>query len=292
MDVDKEIVDVHEVPVQGIGIKRKHTMVEINKTTAIIQARMLSRRCPGKVMREVVGKPLIGHMLDRLRQSKHISDCVVATSVDSSNNPLCDYLEKNNFKVFRGSEDHVLERFYRAAKKFGGETLVRLTADCPLIDPAIVDEYIRTYFEKKVDFIHPHPSFAVGLDAEVFSFNALEEAYNNATLKSEKEHITQYFFNNPDRFNKTHLENSVDDSKYRITVDEEVDFLVVKQIFEALYTDENTVFGFDKIRQFLDEHEDVFNLNASIIRGEGLLISLEEDKKEAKKDRSGCEGKQ
>ncbi len=161
-----------------------------------------------------------------------------------------------------------------------------------MIDPAIVDEYIRTYFEKKVDFIHPHPSFAVGLDAEVFSFNALEEAYNNATLKSEKEHITQYFFNNPDRFNKTHLENSVDDSKYRITVDEEVDFLVVKQIFEALYTDENTVFGFDKIRQFLDEHEDVFNLNASIIRGEGLLISLEEDKKEAKKDRSGCEGKQ
>lgn len=258
-------------------------MVQIKKTTAIIQARMLSRRCPGKVMREVMGKPLIGHMLDRLRHSKYISDCVVATSVDNSNKPLCDYLEKNNVKIFRGSEDNVLERFYLAAKKFGEDTLVRLTADCPLIDPVIVDEYIKTYFLKKVDFIHPHPSFAAGLDVEVFSFKALEEAYNNAIMKSEKEHLTQYFFNNPDKFKKTHLENRTDDSKYRITVDEEADFLVIEQIFEALYTDENTVFGFDKIRQFLNEHEDVFNLNSSIIRGEGLLISLEEDRKETEK---------
>lgn len=253
--------------------------MKIKNTIAIIQARMLSTRCPGKVMREVLGKPLIEHMIHRLRHSKNLTDIVVATSTHESNDTMCEYLQDKGIKIFRGSEDNVLERYYHAAKHYGPEYIVRLTGDCPLIDPVIVDQYVKEFFLRKVDFIHPDLSFPVGLDAEVFSFTALEEAYKYAKLKSEKEHVTQYFFNNPGRFTVTKLKNKLDDSKYRITVDEEVDFLVVQNIFEALYTGENDPFGFDKIRTYLDAHEEVFELNASIIRGEGLMISLAEDKK-------------
>jgi spore coat polysaccharide biosynthesis protein SpsF len=244
---------------------------------AIIQARVQSTRCPGKVMREVLGKPLIGHMIDRLRNSSSLTDIVVATSVHPSNDKMCEYLVGINVKIFRGCEEDVLERFYLAAKEFGIKNIVRLTADCPLIDPYVVDSYIKEFLLKKVDFIHPDPSFAEGLDTEVFTLEALIEAYQLAHLKSEREHITQYLFNNPGKFNITKLKNKTDDSQYRITVDEELDFLVVKRIFEALYTNKNNPFGIDQIKDFLDTHSEIYKLNTSIIRNEGLNISLEEE---------------
>lgn len=251
--------------------------MENNKAIAIIQARVRSTRCPGKVMREVLGKPLIGHMVDRLRFSKHLAGIIVATSTDRSNDEMCEYLTSIHVKVYRGCEDDVLERFYFAATDANAKNIVRLTGDCPLIDPTIVDHYIETFFLKKLDYIHPTSSFAEGLDTEVFTYMALEEAYQNAKLKSEREHITQYFFNNPDRFTKIALKNTRDDSHYRITVDEEVDILVVKIIFESLYKGENHLFGFEEIKQYLDNHEEVYKLNRKIVRNEGLKISLENE---------------
>ena len=229
-------------------------------------------------MREVLGKPLIGHMIDRLRFSKHLADIIVATSTDHSNDEMCEYLKSTHVKVYRGCEDDVLERFYFAATEVSAKNVVRLTGDCPLIDPALLDHYIETFFLKKLDYIHPSSSFAEGLDIEVFTYMALEEAYQNAKLKSEREHITQYFFNNPGRFIKFALKNTRDDSHYRITVDEEVDFLVVKNIFESLYKGENHIFRFEEIKQYLDRHEEVYKLNRQIVRNEGLKISLEKDR--------------
>jgi spore coat polysaccharide biosynthesis protein SpsF len=248
--------------------------MEHNKAIAIIQARVNSNRCPGKVMREVLGKPLIGHMVDRLRFSKHLADIIVATSTDHSNDDMCEYLKRIQVKVYRGCEDDVLERFYFAATEVNAKNIVRLTADCPLIDPTVLDHYIESFFLKNLDYIHPSSSFAEGLDTEVFTYMALEEAYQKAKLESEREHVTQYFFNNPSRFTKIALKNTRDDSNYRITVDEEVDFIVVKKIFESLYKGEKHLFGFDEIKYYLDTHKEVYELNRQIVRNEGLLISL------------------
>ena len=247
------------------------------RATVIIQARMSSTRLPGKIMLEVMGEPLIGHMVARLKHCKRIDDIIVATSDDESNDKMCEYLYRRNVKIFRGSEEDVLERFYKAAKKYAINNIVRLTADCPLIDPQIVDKYISKFFIEDLDYIYPKPTFAEGLDTEVFTFESLEKAYKNARMRSEREHVTLYFHNNPHLFNSLKLKNCTDDSKYRITIDEPEDFEVVKKIIEALYTNENNPFGIEEIKDFLDKNPEIYRINADVIRNEGLIKSLEKD---------------
>ncbi len=248
-----------------------------NKATVIIQARMSSSRLPGKVMLEVMGKPLIGHMLDRLAHAKNIDEIIVATSTDSANDQMCRYLEERNVKVFRGSEDDVLARFYLAAKKNGAKTIVRLTADCPLIDPVIIDRFVQEYFLQKADYLCGGPTLAEGLDTEIFSFIALEKSHKNAKKRSEREHLTQYIHNNRDQFKLVKIKNLTDDSKYRITVDEEKDFRVVRKIFEALYVEEAFPFGIEEIKEFLNKHPEIMKINSEIVRNEGLVKSLKDD---------------
>lgn len=245
-----------------------------NKASVIIQARMRSSRLPGKVMMNVLGKPLIGYMIDRLRHSKLVDKIIVATSTDDSNNVLCDYLQCLGVIVFRGSENDVLERFYKTAKKYNLKYIVRLTADCPLIDPNVVDHFIAEFFVHGADYVCGTQRLAEGLDTEVFNFNLLKQAYLKAKKKSEREHLTQYFHNNPKLFKLVKIENQMDDSKYRITVDEPADFEVVKNIIVALHDNQKTVPGITAIKQFLDQHPEIQYLNSSIVRNEGLLKSL------------------
>lgn len=249
----------------------------MKRAAVIIQARMSSTRLPGKVMMEVMGEPLIGHMIDRLKHCKRVDDIIVATSVDSANDKMCKYLMERGVKVFRGSENDVLERYYLAAKQFNLQYIVRLTADCPLIDPDIVDKFITEFFSQGADYVCGTPRLAEGLDTEVFSFQILENAYRHAGKKSEREHVTRYFHNNPYLFKLVKIENETDDSKYRITVDEQADFEVVKKIFEKLYINKNTIFDITAIKKFLDQHPEIQALNSSIVRNEGLLNSLAED---------------
>jgi spore coat polysaccharide biosynthesis protein SpsF len=252
---------------------------EQRKASVIIQARMGSTRLPGKVMKEVCGKPLIGHMIDRLRHAKLVDKIIVATSTGAANDFMCAYLEGLGVAVFRGSEEDVLARFYEAAVEYNLKYIVRLTADCPLIDPAIVDRFIAEFFVQRADHLCGTPRLAEGLDTEVFSFQGLEQAYRQAARKPEREHVTQYFHNHPGLFKLVRVENDTDDSQYRITVDEEADYEVVRSIFEALYTDKDNVFGIGEIKSFLDRHPEVRGLNSSIIRNEGLLKSLAEEVK-------------
>ena len=248
------------------------------KASVIIQARMSSSRLPGKVMMEVKGKPLIGHMIDRLKHCKNVDQIIVATSHESANGILCEYLEKNDIDVFSGSENDVLSRYYEVAKKYNISNIVRLTADCPLIDPSVVDHFINEFFKLTADYIYPSPTLAEGLDTEVFKFHALEIAFHKAKKISEREHVTQYFHNNPGLFKMVKLNNKTDDSKYRITVDEKEDYEVVKRIFKALYQSEKEPFGIEQIKKFLDQNPEIFAMNASIIRNEGLQISLKTEK--------------
>lgn len=247
------------------------------KITAIIQARMTSTRLPGKVLMEVMGRPLLSYQIERLRFSKAIDEVVIATTTNKEDERIVALADSEGLKHYCGSEHDVLERYYCAAIACQAENIMRLTADCPLIDPSLLDGMIEVFVAEKADYIFPSSRFAEGTDSEMFTFSALSKAHYNAKLRSEREHVSRYFHNNPELFRIVKLENKTDDSKYRFTVDEKEDFAVVKMIIESLYDVSKSVFGIDKIKQFLDKHPDIININSHIVRNEGLLKSLQDD---------------
>ena len=154
---------------------------------------------------------------------------------------------------------------------------MRLTADCPLIDIDICDKISNEYFTSGSDYVRTGETFAEGLDCEVMSFEALERSWKEAKLKSEREHVTLYIRNHPDQFTVKIVENETDDSKYRITIDEEADFHVVRAILKNLYIRNSPYFDIEAIKEFLTLNPDIYALNANIVRNEGLLKSLAED---------------
>jgi len=247
---------------------------------AIVQARMGSRRCEGKVMKNVLDKPLIGYLLERIRFSRKIDKIVLATSTDKRNIPMCDYVKSLGFEVFMGDEDDVLDRYYQAALLHKADDVVRITGDCPLIDIEICDRLFEMYKKDKVEYAHLSPRFAEGLDCEIFSFGYLSTAWKEAKMKSEREHVTLYINNNLQRFKKKIMDNDIDDGKYRITVDEQEDFEVVKAVIEALYKKGARPFGFQEVKRFLDSNPDIYQKNSHFIRNEGLIISLQNEKEQ------------
>ncbi len=243
---------------------------------AVVQARMASSRLPGKVMKPVLGRPIISYLFERLSHCRLIDKIVLATSVNSTDDKLCKYIKSEGYDVFRGSEDDVLERFYLAAKPYNPDHIARVTGDCPCLDPEVCDRLFKIYLEQKVDHAELSPEYAEGADCEIFTFRALKEAYDKATLKSEREHVSLYLNNHPELYKKILLPNGTDDSRYRITVDEKEDFMVVKAVFEALYKGKK-IFSLEDIKDFLNGHPEIFRLNSHIIRNEGLQISLRND---------------
>lgn len=247
------------------------------KVSAVIQARMTSTRLPGKVLMEVKGKPLLAYQIEQLRFAGSLEKLIVATTVNASDDPIVAFAEGRGIPVFRGSEEDVLDRYYQAAKDYKAEHIMRLTADCPLVQPDICDRITEYYFENGYDYVRTGPTFAEGLDCEVFSFRVLEKAWKTARLKSEREHVTLFIRNHPELFSVADLHNSTDDSKYRITVDSPEDFEVVKAIIESLYKGERTPIHFSEIRSFLDRNSQIFSMNKYVVRNEGLIKSLEAD---------------
>ncbi len=249
---------------------------------AIIQARMTSTRLPGKVLKPVMGRPLFEYMTERLLRAKKLDTIVVATTTNDADEPIVAFAKKQGLAVFRGSEQDVLSRYHGAAKAYGINHVVRVTSDCPLIDPVIVDRAITRYGSSGCDYLHLGTTFAEGLDTEVFSFTKLAMAHEQAKLRAEREHVSLYFHNNPEKICKEVIENDTDDSRYRITVDEPQDFEVVKAVFESLYTAERPLFHIEDIKSFLDKHPHIFAKNSHIIRNEGLLKSLSQEAAAAK----------
>jgi len=246
---------------------------------ALVQARMSSTRLPGKVMKKVLVKPLIGYLLERLTYAKKIDKIIVATSRKKENDEMCDYVRSIGFKVYRGSENDVLNRFYYISREYNPDGIVRITADCPLILPVLIDRACDSFLKKRPDYLGYRLPYPEGLaDISVCSFKALETAWNEAKLPSEREHVVTYLFNNPQRFKiaRLKIESSIND--YRYTVDENLDFEVVKKIIEDLYQP-GKFFGLKEIEKYSKEHPEIVNLNKHITRNEGYQKSLMEDEK-------------
>lgn len=253
------------------------------KVLAVIQARMGGSRLPRKTALPLVdGKVVLELMLERVKKCRNIDKLIVATTINHSDNRIVEICKLSEVECFRGNELDVLDRFYQAYRNAGNSfnTIVRLTGDCPLHDPAIIDKVISVFLESDAECVTnvDPPTYPDGLDTEVFSAKALEKAWHEAKMKSEREHVTQYIRNNPAIFKKINVANDMDLSALRWTLDEESDYKMIKSVYENLYG-KNPFFGMKDILNFLSKHPEIGNLNIQINRNEGLMKSLREDKK-------------
>jgi len=249
------------------------------KVIAIIQARMGSTRLPGKVMREILGKPMLWYLVNRLKQAKLIDKIVIATTGDDKDKPIVQFARELGIDSFAGSEQDVLDRYYQAAKKYKAEVVVRVTADCPLLDPRITDKVIRRFLKGDCDYgtNAVERTYPDGLDIEVFSFTALEKTWKEVSWSSEREHVTSYIYKNPDKFRLAHVKNNDDLSHLRWTVDEERDFEFVRQVYEHLYREGN-IFYMKDILELLKKYPHLEKINQGIATNEGYAKSLREDR--------------
>lgn len=252
----------------------------MSEVTVIIQARMGSTRLPSKVMSQISGKPMLWHLIDRVQKCHNVDLIVVATTTRKEDLVIKELAEKSGVKAYCGSEDDVLDRYYQAAKLYGSEVVVRITADCPLIDPYLIDRMVR-YFEDskdKLDYVgmgtpNHYPD---GLDTEVFSFKALEKAWKEAKLESEREHMTSYIWKNEKLFRIGSVALEKDLSSLRWTVDEEKDLRFVREVYKHLYK-EGQIFATDEILELLSKRPELLDINQGIQRNEGYAKSLRED---------------
>ena len=207
---------------------------------AIIQARMESTRLPGKVLKQINGLSLLEFQIERVKKSKKIKRIIVASSKNKSDDQIEKLCLQKNIDFYRGSEDDVLSRYYECANIYKIDTVVRLTADCPLIDPIIIDKVVELFLQNNVDYSSnttpPETScWPDGSDVEVFSFEALKKAHKEAYKHEDREHVTFYFWKNKSNsFKINQLSNSKDWSHYRYTVDYENDFKVIKKIYKEI----------------------------------------------------------
>jgi glutamate-1-semialdehyde 2,1-aminomutase len=232
---------------------------------------MGSTRLPNKVMKLVRGTPLIELLLERLVRAKNIDQIILATSVDPKNAPLAEHVEKLGYAVYRGSEQDVLDRYYQAASSARADVVVRITGDCPLVDPRLVDEALAAFESAGVDYAcNTDPAtFPDGLDIEVFSFGALQAAWRDATRPHEREHVTPYIRESR-RFRTLKIRHSTDLSAERWTVDEPEDFEVISAVFE--HFDPRRDFGLEEVLQLLAAQPKLFSANRHLIRNEGAAM--------------------
>lgn len=231
----------------------------------IIQARMGSSRLPGKVIKRIEGKTALEHIIERLKRIKGNKKIILATTDKKEDDILEIIGKKNGAFVFRGSEKDVLDRFYQASKILGLRHIVRITADCPLIDPNIVEKTVDFYFDNKFDYVgnsHP-PTFPDGMDAEIFSFETLEKCWENAKTREEREHVTLYILKNIQNFKIGNYSDKEDFSDLRLTLDEKEDLTLIAKIYKELYKN-NPNFGLKEIIELFDKKPELLKINEKI----------------------------
>ncbi|WP_276661903.1 glycosyltransferase family protein [Syntrophomonas wolfei] len=237
------------------------------KTVIIVQARMTSTRLPGKVLYKVMGKPLLEYQIERLRQVRQADDIVIATTANSDDQPIIQLCERLEVKYYRGSEEDVLSRYYEAADTFTADAVVRVTSDCPLIDPGVMDEVLDLYLSHPGNFDYVsntlERTYPRGLDAEVFSRQALGKAYQEAREQPEREHVTLYMYRHPERFRLANSRSAEDYSEHRWTVDTAEDFELIRRILQELYPP-NGQFTWLDVLSLLNEHPDWMEINAAV----------------------------
>ncbi|MBI6546608.1 MAG: glycosyltransferase family protein [Cyanobacteria bacterium NC_groundwater_1444_Ag_S-0.65um_54_12] len=235
------------------------------RVVAIIQARMGSTRLPGKVLLALGGQTVLAHVIARV-QAAPVADIVVATTVCPSDDVVVEEAKRCGARWFRGSEDDVLARYHLAAQQSGARVVLRVTADCPLLDPGVLGTLIETFVAQLgagVDYASNtlQRTYPRGLDAEVFTAAALETAFLQATKPHEREHVTPYLYQHPELFRLYHLVNDVDLSHHRWTLDTLEDFQLLDAIFRALAGGPITT---QRVLAYLDRHPELVRLNAHV----------------------------
>lgn len=242
---------------------------------AILQARTSSSRLPGKVLMPILGQPMLLRQIDRIKRCQEIDRLLVATSTDPSDDALEVLCRDHGIECFRGSLNDVLQRFVQAASTINPDVVVRLTGDCPLADPALIDAVIRCFLESGEDYCSncSPPTYPDGLDVEVMRFSCLQEAQREAVLPSHREHVTLFMRRQPERYQLGNYTDFVDRSMLRWTVDEPQDYEFVRQVYEKLYPD-NPAFTTQNILDLLDQEPALRLINQQFKRGEGAQKSL------------------
>ena len=230
---------------------------------AVLQARMSSSRLPGKVLSPVLGEPMLLRQIERIKRARQISQLIVATSSESSDDAIERVCATRQVSCFRGDLDDVLDRFYQIAKRSAAEHVVRLTADCPLIDPQLIDDVIELHLKGGFNYTSNaiERTFPDGLDVEVATFESLEIAWRESQLPSEREHVTEFIQNRPERFKLGHQKQSADMSLMRWTVDQPEDLDFVRAIYSALYTD-RPEFNWKDVLVYLKSNPALCKMNA------------------------------
>jgi spore coat polysaccharide biosynthesis protein SpsF len=248
-------------------------------TIAIVQARMGSTRLPGKVLAEICGVPMLGFLLQRLSRSAELDRTVVATTTNDHDDLLVDWLESNGVSYFRGSENDVLDRFWQCARIHEADVVVRVTADDPLKDPEIIDQALSELRAAVgIDYVSNNirPTFPEGLDIEAFTFQTLTRAHQQATLQSEREHVTPYIWKNPNQFNLRCFEMEPNLSSWRWTVDKPEDLTFIRTVMSHFGNEINTSYK-DIIRLILTKPE-LAQINSGTVRNEGYLKTIAMEK--------------
>ncbi len=246
---------------------------------AVVQARVSSTRLPGKVLAPILGQPMLARQIERVRLAKTLDKLAVATSDDPSDDPLAAMCITLDLACHRGSLSDVLARFYGACAVFGpADHIVRLTGDCPLTDPAVIDAVVLHHLATGADYTANaiQPTWPDGLDVEVVKVQALQRAFDEARLPSEREHVTPYIHKQPSCFRVEHLKGTRDLSSLRWTVDEPQDLAFVREVYAALYP-KNPAFDTAAILSLLQQRPELLDFNSRFKRNEGYVKSLAAD---------------
>ncbi len=251
------------------------------RAVAVIQARLGSTRLPGKALADLAGRPMLAHVAERTAAIPGIASVVLATTVSPADDALEHFARRAGLHCIRGSEADVLNRFLLAARETKAEAVVRVTADCPLLDPEVSGRVLAEYVGRRpgVDYVsnvHP-PTYPDGLDTEVVSSEALEAAARETQLPSDREHVTSYLWRRPERFRLANVAQTQDLSALRWTVDAAQDLEFIRAVYAALSPDGRRRFGMGEILDLLQRRPEIRAINAGFRRNEGLDRSLAAD---------------
>jgi spore coat polysaccharide biosynthesis protein SpsF (cytidylyltransferase family) len=253
----------------------------MTKTVAIIQARLGSTRLPRKVLADIVGRPLLFHVIERARQIQGVDDMVLATTHLEDDLELVNWARDWDVPCYAGSPEDVLDRYYQAAKFYNADIVMRITADCPFLDPEVSGRVLQRFLQGGVDYVSNtiFPTFPDGLDTEVFSFVALEKSWREAKLISEREHVTPYIWKHPQFFRLYNVQNDTDLSRYRWTVDEAADLEFARAVFQKIGSDRLHMYD---VLNVLQLHPSLLEVNRGFTRNSGYEICVQADSEKIK----------
>lgn len=235
------------------------------KTLIIVQARMTSTRLPGKVLLPLLGEPMLTRLIERLRRVRLADGIVIATTTNTTDDPIARLCAQQLVPCYRGSEFDVLSRYFEAAQHFGAEVIVRVTSDCPLLDPTLVDRLIARFLQGDIDYASNMlpPSWPYGMAVEIFSARVLGQAHLEAQQVTEREHVTPFIYWNPKRYRLQNVESETNLSYLRLTVDTADDYELVRRVFAAAYVSKPD-FLLEDILQILEHNPEWLNLNRHV----------------------------